>query len=112
MAILISLRCFALWIKGDKSQLKVQSDSTAAIGVTLELASPSITMSALAAEIAIDFDGLGIEIVTSQHVPGILDFVADALSRLSRGAKLPSSLASVRRIECPTRSPHFFRTWG
>jgi hypothetical protein len=112
LAVLISLRVFAPWIRGSKSQLEIQSDSSAAIGVTMKLASPSVIMNALAAEIALDLDELEIEVVTSRHVPGTLNFVADALSRLSKGAVVPESLAGVRRVPCPQRTAEFYKAWG
>ena len=77
------------------------SDSKAALGAASRLRSPAALMGALAAEIALALESLGMELVEVKHIPGTSNKSADALSRLSEGAALPQMLDHVPRLPAP-----------
>ena len=89
----------------------VESDSTAALAVALKLSSNRPLMNALAGEISLILEGLNCGMLLGVHVPGVLNYVADALSRLSEGETIPSSLSQARRIEPPPRVASFYKAW-
>ena len=74
------------------------SDSKAALGAGSRLTSPAALMGALAAEIALALESLGVELVEVKHIPGTGNKSADASSRLSEGAALPQMLYHVPRL--------------
>ena len=82
LAILVSLHAFEKEVSAARFLVKVQSDSMAALGVALKLASPRHLMNALAAELALKLEDVGAEFILTEHIPGVHNVEADALSRL------------------------------
>ena len=68
-------------------------------------------MNAIAAEISLLLDHMTCGLVVGEHLPGKHNFLADALSRLSEGAKLPSCLNVAERRLAPVRNAAFFAAW-
>ena len=111
LAVLISLHVFANELCSAWGCFAVQSDSKAALGTAMKLASPRPSMNAIAAEIAIQLEVLHAEVIIGEHVSGTLNFVADALSRLSSGKELPKSLHDCPRRAAPVRGAGFYKAW-
>ena len=110
-AVLVSLVVFADFVKDKKMAL--QADNTATIRAAMVLKSPTATMNAIASEISLRLDKMKATIDVTEHIPGLLNFVADSLSRLSQGAKLPDVLDAAVRFEAPmrTRDSGFLLCW-
>ena len=67
-------------------------------------------MNALCAEIALRLEVAAIQL-RHEHYEAAINFEADALSRLSRGASVPKRLLQVERQEVPARSFSLFWAW-
>ena len=63
----MSLHVFSAAV-GDSGTVKVQSDSTAALGVAMKLASPRRFMNALAAEMDLQLEIAGTEMILTEHI--------------------------------------------
>ena len=57
-----------------------------------------------AAEIALQLEGLQLEPIVGQHVPGLLSRIADQLSRLHQGAPMPLELQQQIKFHLPQSS--------
>ena len=81
MALLVALR---LWLPKLPRQLttRIKSDNVGALRMLLNLTSPSGPLSIIAREVALDMAGDNYQISELEHVPGITNVAADALSRL------------------------------
>ena len=101
-AVLVSVVVFSDIVKDKKMAL--QTDNTATMRASMVLKSPTATMNAIASEIALRLDKNRITFDISEHIPGLLNYIADSLSRLSEGAKLPECLEAAQRFSAPSRS--------
>ncbi len=88
----------------------LQTDATAALYDATRMAGRTPAMNALAAELALRFESAQVH-MAPEHVSGTLNFACDALSRLSKGAKIPAALAGVARVTPRPRLPAFFWAW-
>ena len=81
MALLVALR---LWLSGCPRTLavRVKSDNVGALRMLLNLTSQSSTMAIIAREIALDIAGGNYQLYELEHVAGVTNVVADALSRV------------------------------
>ena len=77
------------------------SDSRAAIGAALRMASPSPSLNDLGAELALADATRHFRVALADHIAGVDNTLADALSRLSRGAAMPEELRGVARSTPP-----------
>ena len=78
------------------------------MAAALKFASPAKWMNLLAAEIALTLECHQIEEVVAAHIMGRDNVVADALSRLTRGASFPPELLKTRRRVAPPRTDDFY----
>ena len=101
-AVLVSVVVFEGIVKDKKMAL--QTDNTATMRASMVLKSPTATMNAIASEIALRLDRNMTNFEVAEHIPGLLNHVADSLSRLSEGAKLPECLVAAQRFQAPCRS--------
>ena len=62
----------------------------------------------MAAEMALRMDRIRTDMTLAEHIPGILNVEADALSRLSAGKDLPKALREARRLKAPARTDDFW----
>jgi len=101
LCIAVALRAWALHFCGGTAALRVKSDSRAALGAALRLASKAPTMNQIAAEIALDTALGGISVTLAEHVRAELNVEADALSRIyepGAGYTVPAALQGVPRV--------------
>ena len=107
--MLVSLDVFGPQLAGVK--FKLQVDNSAALSAAMILKSPSPVMNAVASEVSLRIERLRAVLELAEHIPGTLNFLADALSRLSVGAKLPERLVAAVRFPAPSRDSNFWRAW-
>ena len=64
-------------------------------------------MALLAAELVIRLHQLDVQIAFGRHLRSAANYLADALSRLGAGKKVPTQLASVTRVDPPARAGYW-----
>ena len=99
--MLVSIVMFADELSG---KICLQTDNTATMTAAMAMKSPTGTMNAIAAEMSLRLDRRRANFHVAEHIPGLLNFIADALGRLGTGAKLPECLDTARRFSAPSRS--------
>ena len=110
LAVLVSLKIWINYVKAAQTQLVVQTDSTAAMGAALKLASPRPLVNAVAAEITLMLEATRADLLVPQP-GGVLNLKADALSRLNEGKEVPRRLTQVHREVPPVRNEDFYKAW-
>jgi hypothetical protein len=124
LALLVAVRLFSrgsqlrpqgAWQPGGVALVRVKSDSKAAIGTALRMASPDRRMNAVGRELAFDQAVGDYHIDTFIHTPGVANVSPDYLSRLSapdaEHRPEPPALRGVPRVRVPGRSAAWWRTW-
>ena len=114
LALLVSLVVFRPWLqRGDSSEVAVvfRTDNTATIQAALQFQASSPIMMQLCAEMSLRLETMQVASVMAQHVPGALNVICDALSRLSQGAAFPSELAQCKCLTPPVRDESFYMAW-
>ena len=109
LAVVVSLEVFQTQLAGRTFAL--QADNTAAIQAALNLKSGKALLNTMAGEIALRLDRLRAHLGVTEHIPGLLNFVADALSRLEQGKELPKVLYDAMRVTAPRRDANFWLCW-
>ena len=109
MAILLAIDSWLPHLQGKRAAL-IQTDATAALFNVERMAGRTPAMNSITAEIVLRLEAADV-MSTPEHVPGVLNFTCDALSRLSQGAKIPPQLAHLPRVWPRPRLPSFFWTW-
>ena len=89
--------------------LSVRSDSMVALAVADKLASSAPALNFLGAELALILERLKVMDVSTMHIPGVLNLMADWLSRPHMRAEKPETLEKVKmraakefKFELPT----------
>ena len=112
LTIVVSVRVWAPFLRGDLAEIRVQADSLAALGAAVKLTSPVPVLNELAMELALALESIGAEVTLGEHIRGILNVEADALSRLYEGAELPARLRCVPRTLAPARHEAWYKALG
>ena len=93
--------------------LSVRSDSLVALAVADKLASSAPALNFLGAELALILERLKVMDVSTMHIPGVLNLMADWLSRPHMRAEKPETLEKVKmraakefKFELPTPGEH------
>ena len=109
LALLTALR---LWLPRLPKMLsvRVKSDNVGALRMLLNLTSSSDPLSIIAREVALDIAADNYQISELEHVPGITNVAADALSRLwaPQSEPLPNLGEAVQDV-APDFSPDFWK---
>ena len=95
----------------EQCKFVLQADNTATLQAAMDLKSGKPLMNAMAGEVALRLDRLRSQMAMTEHIPGLLNIEADALSRLSAGKELPASLRSSKRFKVPLRDSDFWMCW-
>ena len=119
LAMLVALRLFAApagWARARLVHLGVKSDSKAALGDAIKMASPTPALNAIGREIAYD-SALGDYLVqVHEHVVGVSNKVPDWLSRVRAPGPLkgqrPEVLGALSGRQVPGRGADWWRTMG
>ena len=106
VSIILSIVAFREWTQG--SAVALQTDNTGVLETTIQLRSSKPGMAALAAELVVVLRDLDVQISFGRHLRSAENYLADALSRLSAGKKLPQQLEQVPRVDAPKR----VNLWG
>ena len=67
-------------------------------------------MSLLAGEIALQLEALELDALWGRHLRGVLNDLADPLSRISEGQSIPQALRHAQRVTVPPLRS-MFRAW-
>ena len=113
LAVWISLEVFKKWLTTPESSPRVilRTDNTAAIQAAMEYRAKSPIMMQLAAEISIQVELMQLLPLQAEHVPGILNDLADKLSRLAPGEEAPAALREAVQLTPLKRHRSNFRAW-
>lgn len=113
LAFLVSLRVFKQWLQNQNSPARIifRGDNSSTLEAIMQHRAGSPIMVQLAAEVSLELEALEIPHVWAHHVPGILNDVADALSRMSQGHQLPAVLKEATYVQAPARNRDFYRAW-
>ena len=97
LAVLVALRHWAAELASCSVTLNVQSDSMVALAATQRLAHSTPTLNFLSAELALECERVGIERLSTTHVPGSANIEADYLSRPDKwtAGNLPKELEGL-----------------
>ena len=123
LAVLLAVRLFsshAGWAAAQSgvATLAVKSDSKAALGAAIAMASHSEALNAVGREIAYDTALGDYQVSLHEHLPGVANKVPDWLSRVRSPAvagsdnPAPEALAEAVRLDVPCRDDAFWRTRG
>ena len=115
MALLVSLRVWAPLLTASQACLRVRGDSVTALRCAVKMASSAKLLNGIGAEIALTLELHDIDEVITVHVPGVLNDVADRLSRLAQPKApqdLPSCLRAAKKKTAPERSDALWLAWS
>ena len=123
LALLVALRLFSPLAGWGQARtrtvlLGVKSDSKAALGAAIKMASPTAALNAVGREIAYDSALGDYYVCVHEHVPGVSNKVPDWLSRVHAPATSdpkggrPEALSGVRALQAPMRGDAWWRTMG
>ena len=90
-------------------RIVLRTDNTSVFCAAMEHRATSPVMIRLAAEIALQLECVQWEPIVGQHVPGLLNCIADQLRRLHQGAPMPLELQQANQVSPPTELK--FRAW-
>ena len=111
LALLVSLHARQDEPCGTRAGLWIQGDSTAALGVALQLASPRPLTNVLAAEVSLQLERLGADVRQVSRYRLAPKVETDALSRSPEGAPLPWALRHVSQAPAGGRRAEFYHAW-
>ena len=113
LAVWISLEVFSQYLDRSLAGMRVvlRTDNTATIQAAMEYKASSPLMNQLAAEVSLQLAVKNLLPLFAQHVPGLLNDVADRLSRMSSSPQLPLQLVNCHRLKPPARCPGIFKAW-
>ena len=112
LCILVALRLWrVLWMQR-KVTLSLKSDNMAALVLAAKLKA-SGSRSLIARELALLYSESSFEPRWTVHLPGVLNIIPDALSRLTDPSgkyQIPAALACVKPIAVPSRPESYYTT--
>ena len=111
LTLLISIRQWL--VQKSLSNVRIKSDSLGALRLAMELSSSSPHLNKVAQEIALHLAIGDAQISLLEHIPGITNIQADALSRLNApdAKTIPGSLSNAKRVFPPNWDARFWRAW-
>lgn len=115
LALLIAVRIWAPVWKSSRGTLALRSDNMGALSVFSACKGKEGPMNLVAREFALDVGQATHMPDLVQHLPGVSNQIADALSRrtdlqYAKGWQLPSFLAGATHIKLEPRGPSWWRT--
>ena len=113
LAVLAALRCWKDRWRGKPIVLRVKSDSISALVLTLNLKTKGKGAGIVARELALDVAASEYAPNVAEHIPGVENILADALSRRFEpnfDFILPTVFSTVPEAVLPPRGTDYFRT--
>ena len=115
LVVLVALRAWKKRWLHQRVILRVKSDNISALVMCLKLKTSGHGTGIIARELALDIACSEYRPQIAEHVPGVDNVIADALSRrFQPGAQvqLPRCLSNVQELVLPARGAEYFRTLG
>ena len=103
--VILAVRAFAPHFKGQHIRFFLQTDNNATLRAALDLKSKSPLLTFLASELVVTLTAFNIAPLWGRHLPGILNDLADALSR----NQVPAVIQGSPRCRVPARAREQFR---
>ena len=113
LAMLQALRLWGGYWLRDRVTLTVQSVNVATLSMVAKMQPHSAQMGLIARELAMDVSKASYSPDIVEHIPGITNQAADALSRLHEPGKhvrIPHYLHRHQHTPCPPRGPQWWVT--
>lgn len=112
LAVWVSIETFLEILKKFSAvKIFLRTDNTATIQAAMEFRAGSPVMAQLAAEVSLQLAIHQLLPIYAQHVPGILNDLADRLSRLTPDDQVPEQLRQCQRFEPVQRTMKTFHAW-
>ena len=112
LAVWVSIETFLkIFEKFSAIKIFLRTDNTATIQAAMEFRAGSPVMAQLAAEVSLQLAIHQLLPIYAQHVPGILNDLADRLSRMTSDDQVPEQLMQCQRFEPVQRTVETFRAW-
>ena len=113
LAVLVALRGWKARWHHERVQLRVKSDSVSALVLAMNLKTAGRGTSIVAREMALDIASSEYRPHIAEHIPGVDNVIADALSRRfapDYAFVMPACLAHVPELKLADRDEAYFRT--
>ena len=113
LVVLVALRTWKHRWTHHRIELRVKSDSISALVLCLNLKTSGYGTGIVAREIALDIAHSEYKPTVAQHIPGVDNVIADALSRKYAPGfdfELPSCLRPAQELLLPERDDKYYRT--
>jgi hypothetical protein len=112
--VLCAVRLWAPLIKEMRATVRIRADSVTALQMATKLSSRTPALNGIGAELALTLETFDIAETFQEHLPGAINRIADALSRLNQPGskgKVPLVLAGAKCKQLPTRDDAFYKVW-
>ena len=113
LAVLVGLRVWKSWWHRVRSRLSIKADNMSALAMVAYYKAKGSGVARIAREIALEVADAEFGPDVCAHVPGVVNGVADALSRRyqpGRFFEVPGFLAEAKEVVPPNRSASWFRS--
>ena len=114
LAILCGLKLWAPLLKASSGVCRVASDSIAALSAARKMASSTPMLNGVGAEIALLVERNEISDLKFEHIPGVLNDLADWCSRRAQPGSSqdrPHPLSGAKERQAPARDDKLFKVW-
>jgi len=112
LAVLMGLMAYGPLCQQAQLGLRVRGDNMAALCLMQKLCSGTKVLNAIGAHVSLYADKHELSEVLTEHIPGVWNVEADALSRLSRGASFPKVLLHSKQRTPPKLDDSTLPLWG
>ena len=116
LAMLLALRIWKAKWHQFRSAVAVRGDNVTMLTMLVHFRGKSPALATVAREVALEVAGAAYRPVSAEHIPGVANSVADALSRMHAPSvgggspnTLPACLARCTRVEVPARPRAWYR---
>ena len=114
LALLVAVRLWLPQFKTQRVKICLRGDNMAALYAVAKMQPKSKALGIVARELALDLADASYSVDFLQHVAGLANVTADALSRKEQPGKtfkLPSLLSNAVEVKPPARAPCWWRNW-
>ena len=111
LVVLVAVKCWGPQWKNHSTAITLQSDNMAALALAAKMNGKASKI--ISRELALAMSASSFAPRFVEHVPGVMNSISDALSRLTDPTKpynIPEVLLGVRREIVPVRDENYFTT--